>query len=79
MVVLLNLRLKCSRFAPKPAHSSSKLPLFPLNDTTIYRMVMEETRWGAVSPGVFLVDSYLSRRFPLFHLKRHAPQAHRSE
>src|SRR2546423_67416 len=25
--------------------------LFPLNDTTIYRMVMEETRWEAVSPG----------------------------
>src|SRR6266849_10343022 len=51
MVVLLNFRLTCSLFAPKPAHSSSKLPLFPLNDTTIYRMVMEETRWGAVSPG----------------------------
>ena len=27
MVVLLTLRLKCSLFAPKPAHSSSKLPL----------------------------------------------------
>ena len=26
MVVLLTLRLKCSLFAPKPAHSSSKLP-----------------------------------------------------
>jgi len=25
--------------------------------------------WGAVSPGVFLVDSSVSRRFPLFHLK----------
>jgi hypothetical protein len=25
--------------------------LFPLNNTTIYRMAMEESRWNAVSPG----------------------------
>src|SRR5260370_6149338 len=30
---------------------------------------MEETRWGAVATGVFLGNSYHSRRFPLFHLK----------
>jgi hypothetical protein len=27
-----------------------------LNDTPIYRMVMEETRWGAVSPGGTLAE-----------------------
>jgi hypothetical protein len=32
------------------------------NDTTIYRMVMEETRWEAVSPGS-------EWSIPLFHLK----------
>jgi hypothetical protein len=30
---------------------SASNALFPLNGTTIYRMVMEETRWEAVSPG----------------------------
>src|SRR5712692_3961614 len=42
---------------------------YPGPPSTIDRTVMEETRWGAVSPGVFLVDSYNSRRFPPFHLK----------
>jgi hypothetical protein len=36
---------------------------------TIYSMVMKEARWGAVSPGVFLVDSSVSRRIPTFRLK----------
>jgi len=32
-------------------------------------MVMKEARRGAVSPGVFLVDSSVSRRIPTFRLK----------
>jgi hypothetical protein len=30
---------------------------------------MKEARWGAVSPGVFLVDSSVSRQIPTFRLK----------
>ena len=64
----------CLRMTRRSLGLTDKDAVSARSNRVIYNFLYWYSRWGAVSPGVFLVDSYNSRRFPLYTPPRSGPR-----